>query len=160
MPEKVEHQGLVVEKDGDAIVAAGQAVVVKTDTGRFATLVADGNWHGYVPSTQMRDILGGEGEPVEDEPSPLDVARGNADVKAVDVVGSEAASPTGAVDDFSPGGGMGPVGAVGADTTGEASQGNVGADANRSQTDIDPSMRPATKDELDAGAADRAARKR
>jgi hypothetical protein len=144
----VEHQGLVVEKEGDAIAVPGQGVVVKTDQGRFATLGADGNWHGFVPTTQQRDILNGEGrELTEDEASVFDPLKAAAEAKDVDVAGSEAVAPTGAVDDFTPGGGMGPVGPVGADTSGE---GNVGARSDRPETDIDPSLRPATKDELDA----------
>lgn len=142
MAELVEHQGLVVEKEGDAVALHDQGVVVKTEAGRFATLGTDGNWHGYVPSTQVRDILNGEGQTLEgDDAAPFRPLEAMADAKDVDVVGSEAAAPTGAIDDFSPGGGR--------DSTG----GNVGASSDRPLTDVDPSLAPATKDELDRGGA-------
>lgn len=172
MAELVEHQGLVVEKEGDAVALHDQGVVVKTEAGRFATLGTDGNWHGYVPSTQVRDILNGEGQTLEgDDAAPFRPLEAMADAKDVDVVGSEAAAPTGAIDDFSPGGGRGnevtsieTVDQGGsttttiADSSGEhtatdSTGGNVGASSDRPLTDVDPSLAPATKDELDRGGA-------
>lgn len=106
MADKVEFQGTVVEtaenvpSGVDAVVQQGQGLVFRTEGNRFGTLGADGFYHGYVPSTQVRDILLGAGDDVSDEPaSAMDLAIERAkDLGSDMVVGSEAPLPTGDVD--------------------------------------------------------------
>lgn len=107
MGEKVEFQGTVVEtadqaptSGGDAVIQHGQGLVFRTEGNRFGTLGADGFYHGYVPSTQVRDILMGAGDAVEDEPATaMDLAIDKAKEQGSEpVAGSEAPFPTGDVD--------------------------------------------------------------
>lgn len=143
--EKVAHQGVVVEvpdktiEGAEAVVQEGQGLVFRTEGNRFGTLGADGFYHGYVPSTQVRDILMGQGENVDDEPvTAMDQAIDKAhELGAEPVAGSEAPFPTGDIE-----------GKTDAVVGPNIAEGNVGA-KDELTTDRDPTMAPATKAELD-----------
>lgn len=105
MTDKVEHQGTVVEvasggPGAEAVIQDGQGIVFKTEDNRFGTLGADGFYHGYVPSTQVRDILNGAGEDAEiEEITGVDLAMQKAKEQDAKLpLGSEAAAPTGDID--------------------------------------------------------------
>lgn len=142
---KVEHQGAVVDLPADApagteaVIQEGQGLVFKTEAGRFGTLGADGFYHGYVPSTQVRDILNGQGNDVTDEPTTaLDEAiEKSREQDAAKVAGSEAPAPTGDVE-ASTDPAIGP----------NIAEGNVGG-KDELVTDHNPTMAPASKAELD-----------
>ncbi len=135
--QKVAHQGTVVETRGDnTVVQDGQGLVLKTEGNRFATLGADGFYHGYVPSTQVRDILMGAGEEVKEEDvSAMDLALQRAkDQDAPQVAGSEAPFPTGDVENI----------------TDPALEKAIDNRAAGETTDHDPRNAPATAAELEA----------
>ena len=100
----VEHQGTVVEiasggPGAEAVIQNGQGLVFRTEDNKFGTLGADGFYHGYVPSTQVRDILMGQGNEVRpEETTAMEVAMQKAQEQDAQVVaGSEAPFPTGDV---------------------------------------------------------------
>jgi hypothetical protein len=130
---QVEHQGTVVDipttgvTGAEAVIQQGQGLVFKTEAGRFGTLGADGFYHGYVPSTQVRDILNGAGEDAEAEPkTALDEALEKAKQQGAEhIAGSEAPAPTGDVDNETDPSPM----------------------VSAAQTDRDPTLTPLTADE-------------